>query len=135
MTTTTRIILTLGITLGMITACGQPRAPGGAQPENQVLSYLENAELQCEGDAQKANIIAALNDALTLPAAKLSDKKYKDYTGKEGEWNLQTLVERHFTPDKEGKSLGDKFYEEIKAPDAQKKLRSILDGLEKDGVN
>ena len=105
-------------------------ASGCEDTDNMTLSYFQNAELQYEGEVQKENIITALNDILTLPAEELKEKKYKDYTGKENEWSLESLIYNHFVPDKEGKTLGNNFYDDIKKPEAQEKVREILKSLQ-----
>ncbi len=113
----------LGIIL-LLTALGTGLAEGGAR--NPVADYLRGAELQCEGEAQKANIIAALNDALTLPGDSLAARRYKDYQGREGQWDLPTLLYRHFVPDHVGATLGKRFYRDVKAKEAQEVIRQIL---------
>lgn len=97
---------------------------------NSVFNYLNNAELQYENEDQMENIKVALNDILTLPEKELSLKKYKDYTGEEGQWDLPTLILRHFVPDKKGKSLGLNFYKDVKSDEVQKKISMILKTLE-----
>lgn len=99
------------------------------KPGNPVLNYLENAELQYEGETQEENIVAALKDILSLPELILRAKKYKNYTGKEHQWDLPTLLERHFVPDRKDKSLGDNFYHDVKSEEVQKKIRQILDKI------
>ncbi len=99
------------------------------KPGNPVLDYLENAELQYEGETQEKNIVAALKDILSLPELILRAKKYKDYTGKEHQWDLHTLIERHFVPDRKDKSLGDNFYHDVKSEEVQKKIRQILEEI------
>ena len=99
------------------------------KPGNPVLNYLENAELQYEGETQEENIVAALKDILSLPELILRAKKYKDYTGNENQWDLPTLIERHFVPDRKDKSLGDNFYHDAKLEEVQKKIRQILEEI------
>ncbi len=96
---------------------------------NHVASYLKNAELQCECTYQGENIKRALTDALTLPADSLKIKRYNDYTGKVGEWDLPTLIEAHFLPE-HGNFLGTNFYNDIKNAESQKYLKKFLIELE-----
>jgi hypothetical protein len=97
--------------------------------DNAVLRYLESSELQYEGDGQKANVIAALEDILLLPAGELAKKRYGEYNGNKGVWDLPTLIERHFVPREQGRTMGDRFYEEIKAPEVKAEVRRILKEL------
>jgi hypothetical protein len=66
---------------------------------------------------------------LTLPEEELKNKRYKDYTGKENQWDLPDLIYRHFVPDMKGKMLTDNFYSEVKSEEVQKKVKEILEKL------
>lgn len=94
---------------------------------NPVAEYLEGAELQYETDVQKENIATALNDILNLPAEELKKRRYKDYTGKEKQWDLPTLIYRHFVPQWPGTTLGDNFYQDVKSKEAQEQVKQIFE--------
>lgn len=94
--------------------------------QNSVTLYLSSAEIQCEGDEQKANIVHALKDVLHLSEDQLRKQRYKDYEGNEQQWDLPTLVKKHFVTDANHKSLGDNFYHEIKEKHAQLEVKKIL---------
>ena len=96
---------------------------------NHVASYLKNAEMQCECAYQGENIKLALTDALTLPADSLKFKRYNDYTGKKGEWDLPTLIEAHFLPE-QGNFLGTNFYNDIKKEESLNYIKKFLIELE-----
>lgn len=98
--------------------------------DNQVLNYFNNAELQYEGEIQKENLITAMNDVLNLTEKQLKLKKYKDYSGNENQWDLPTLIYKHFVPDNKDKTLGNNFYHDIKAKEVQEKIRQILKQIE-----
>ncbi len=97
-----------------------------SKPNNKTYQYFDDVELQYDGDIQKNNIKTALNDILTLSIEELKTKKYKDYNGNEGKWNLPALIYKHFVPNKQKKTLGSYFYKEIKAKKVQKQIRNIL---------
>lgn len=97
--------------------------------DNPVFDYFQNAELQCEGKEQRENIVTALNDILNLSEEKLKVKRYKDYSGKENDWDLSMLIYRHFVPDNNGDSLGNDFYHDIKSEEVQKEIRKILERI------
>lgn len=101
--------------------------------ENPVLLYFENAELQYEGKLQKENIRHALNDMLNLSEEELKLKKYSDYTGKEGAWDLPTLIYSHFVPNIKSKTLGHNFYHDVKSQAVQKKIKQLLEKLNQTG--
>ena len=100
-----------------------------SQQINPVLEYLDNAELQFEGDAQKANIFAALKDALNLPVNRLKLKRYSDYTGKKNQWDLPTLFNKHFVPDTGNKTLGENFFRDVKSPKVKTRIIAILKNM------
>jgi hypothetical protein len=94
--------------------------------ENKVLNYFINSDLQYDTNAQKENIITALNDTLNLSEEELKTKKYKNYTGKDNQWDLPTLIYRHFVPDKQGKDLGNNIYHDIKSNEVKVEIIRIL---------
>jgi hypothetical protein len=98
-------------------------------PQNPVLNYLTNAELQYEGAAQKENIANAMHDILSLSEEGLKARKYMDYTGKDNQWDLPTLITRHFVPDKQGKTLGNNFYHDIQLKETKEIVSHILERI------
>ncbi len=125
-----RILTRILLLLLLFTALGTGIAEGKTK-RNPVANYLRGAELQCETDEQRANIATALNDALTLPGDTLAARRYKNYQGQEGQWDLPTLIHRHFVPDHAGAILGDHFYRDVKAREAQEIIRRILERIKK----
>jgi hypothetical protein len=115
----------------LLTVLGSGLAEGKTR-RNPIANYLRGAELQCETDEQRANIVTALNDALTLPGDTLAVRRYKNYQGQEGQWDLPTLIYRHFVPDHAGAVLGDHFYRDVKAREAQEVIRQILQRIQKE---
>lgn len=103
---------------------------GCKNSENSVLEYFKNAELQYENESQKNNIITALNDILNLTENELKTERYKDYAGKEKQWDLPTLIYKHFVPDGKNKSLGNNFYHDVKKEEVQKSIKHILENLD-----
>jgi hypothetical protein len=103
----------------------------GRTKRNPVANYLRGAELQCENDEQRANIATALNDALTLSGDSLATKRYKNYQGQEDQWDLPTLIYRHFVPDHLGATLGKRFYRDVKAKEAQEVIKQMLQRIQK----
>ena len=119
------------VVLLLLTVLGSGLAEGKTR-RNPVANYLRGAELQCETDEQRANIVAALNDALTLPGDSLAARRYKDYQGQEGQWDMPTLIYRHFVPDHLGAMLGKHFYRDVKAREAQEIIRQIVQRIQKE---
>ena len=105
-------------------------SPGCKSSENPVLNYFSKAEIQYEDKAQEDNIIQALKDILTLSESELKERRYCDYTGKPGQWDLQTLILRHFVPDNTEKTLGKNFYRDVKTDEVQVEVKKLLDRIE-----
>ena len=63
-----------------------------------LVEYLKWSQIQAEDDAQLANVLAALNDLVTLPPEKLKEKRYKAYQGNKDEWDLQMLFSKSVVP-------------------------------------
>lgn len=103
---------------------------GCKSSENPVLDYFSKAEIQYEGKEQEDNIIQALKDILTLSESELKEKRYKDYSGKPGQWDLQTLILKHFLPDSPEKTLGKHFYRDVKAEEVQVEVKKLLERIE-----
>jgi hypothetical protein len=97
--------------------------------ENAVSSYLNGAELQCEGEGQERNIAAALADVLSLSVSELEKKRYEDYLGNPGRWDLALLVFAHFVPDSPHKKLAGDFWGDLKSPRVQELVKQILSTL------
>ena len=92
-----RIALLLGLSTPA-SACVTPTPNTPARMPNPIVSYLRGAELQCEDDAQRANIHRAFEDLATLPAAELRARRYADYQGTPGAWDLPRVLRSHFVP-------------------------------------
>lgn len=100
------------------------------QQDNAVARFLEHSELQYEGDVQKETIKEALKDILAMDEKYLREKRYRDYTGKENQWDLQTLIYRHFVPSDQSYTLGDHFYSDVRAFAVKMKINRILIDLD-----
>ena len=79
-----------------VPACAALR-PTPSAP-NPVVAYLEDAELQAEGEAQLENIRAALRDWATLSVTELRARRYADFQGRPAQWDLRELLQHHFVP-------------------------------------
>jgi len=100
----------------------------GGKP-NQLAAFLEDAELQCETEAQRCNLCAAFQDMLDLTPEQLRNRRYCDYTGQPGRWDLPTLLSRHFVPGSKQHSIGPRFYDEVKSAEVRQQVQRFLDRL------
>ena len=91
-------------------------------PPPPLLAYLRDCEFQAEDEAQKANFRQGLDDALSLPVAELKKRRYSDYQGKAGQWDLATLFRKHLLS-KTG--LGGDFYNDLEDARVQSQLQAL----------
>ena len=98
----------------------------GHKGGNPVLNYLQNSELKFSNKTQRDNIMEAARDILLISVDDLKKRRYKDYDGNEGQWDLQTLLTKHFVPKKQGLAWGDDFYNDVKQDSVQSIFSSIL---------
>ena len=92
---------------------------GCQKKENKVLIYLQNSELKFDNKTQRDNVFQAMKDCFIYSEDELKTRRYKDYTGKEGQWDLPTVLYSHFAPNKTGLTLGDDVYHDVKEPEVQ----------------
>jgi hypothetical protein len=116
-----KIFCLLSLFLCFLAAC--------QKKENPVYNYFKNAEPQYDSNTQKQNIITALNDILNLSEDELKAKRYKDYSGKDQQWDLPKLIIRHFVPDSQGKSFGNNFYHDVKSEKVKDEIVGILKAM------
>jgi len=103
------------------------------EPPNSVESYLKNADVWYTEEGERVTIAQALQDMLTLPPARLKERRYEvegDAQGAGELCDLPTLLERHVLPDRKSKSLGKKFYKEIKSKKVKAEVRKLLEAVE-----
>jgi hypothetical protein len=100
-----------------------------ADSSNPVLAYLRDAELQYEGEEQKENIRIALQDMITLDEKELAKRRYKDYQGQPDQWDLPTLIYRHFVPGGKVNSLGNNFFRDVTSDEVRRILQKFLKRL------
>lgn len=82
---------------------------------NPVLDYLKNSQLKFSNKVQRDDIKGALYDILTLDKKYLQEQRYRDSSGTESKWDLKQLMGTYFIPTKSGVTLGNNFYDDVKA--------------------
>jgi hypothetical protein len=112
-------------------ACNDSRAPQREQPlpnvENSVAAFLKNAERQSESDDQRREIQRALRDMLDKPPAELRRMHYADYSGSADAWPVTELLMRYFVPNPPAALDDDRFYQDVRAPEARDAIQHQLD--------
>ena len=92
---------------------------GCQKKENQVLIYLQNSELHFDSKVQRDNVFQAMKDCFIYSEDELKTRRYKDYEGKDNQWDLPAVLYHHFAPKKQGLTLGDDVYHDVKQPEVQ----------------
>jgi hypothetical protein len=104
----------------LFTGCSKDKGP------NPVLNYVQNSELTYDNKTQRDNIFMAMKDIVALSSKDLEKMRYQDDMGKENQWDLKQVFNRHFKPKKQGLEWGDNFYEDVKDPQVQAIAAHIL---------
>jgi len=96
---------------------------------NTVVSFLGGAILHAESDERCREVIAALEDMLTLSPAELRQQRYSDYQGNPGVWTITTLLKRQFMPASAMYLDSLQFYEDYTTPEAQAVIKDLMESL------
>jgi hypothetical protein len=90
------------LAFGLLVACRQGAASpatAGAPPRvNQVVAYLDGAELQLETEQQAREVLRALEDMRTLAPSALRARRYAGYGMEPAVWTLGKLLSSYFVP-------------------------------------
>jgi hypothetical protein len=104
----------------VVSVKGQPSQGANAPPRpNEVVLYLDGAELQVETGQQIREILRALEDLRTLNPTTLKGKRYADYQNVPGKWTLATLLHRYFVPPQLHYIDEDSLYQDAQSPEAR----------------
>ena len=102
--------LALGLAVALTAGCGprpaEPRlGPAAPMPDaaaeqaaTAVATYLADAELQAETDAQRQELRRALTDLLERPASALAAARYAGPDGTPGQRDLAAVLRGHLVP-------------------------------------
>ncbi len=96
---------------------------------NSVVEYLRDAERQSETDDQRAEILRALGDLLSMPPESLRVQRYSNYTGDSTSWNSQQILRAYFLPSHPVDLIDSLFYSEYTDTAAQSVIRGHLNKL------
>ena len=112
------------LSLAVVTAAAL-LVPGCPRTRSPVARYLDGAEFQYETGAQRENLTRAFEDILNLPEDSLRARRYADYQGNPGQWDLPTLFSRHLVPDSASKTLGAGFYGDVRTGEARRFVEQL----------
>lgn len=77
----------------------------------------------------------ALTDMLDLPVERLRQKVYPDYEMHPDAWSITVVLERYIEPKRQDLKIGDdKFFADMKKPEAQRAIHAWLDEMNRGGI-
>jgi hypothetical protein len=110
-------------------------ASGSNDRANAVAEYLDGATENTRGEDHRRVLKQALNDMLDLPVKKLCDKYYPDYEMRPHSWSITVILERYIDPNRQDPTIGDdKFFDDMKKPEAQRAIHEWLAKLSREDV-
>jgi hypothetical protein len=113
-----------------LAGCAPAVRTSAPRPPNPIAEYLDGVEVQAE-EGQQGNICQALSDLAFLDRDELRRRRYSDYQGRPGVWDLPRLLHAHFVPDS-GKFLpqGEEFWTHVDDANVRRLTRRVHDALE-----
>lgn len=113
----------------LLAGCATMPADLSGRAANPIVRCLSHAELQAETAEQTQRLAAALDEMARLPITELKQRRYADYQGAPGQWDLPTLLGRHFVP--EGPcDYRTQFWQSLADPEARALARRMAPSLD-----
>jgi hypothetical protein len=110
-------------------------ASESSDTDNVVAKYLDGARENTRGEDQRHVLKQALTDMLDLPVKSLCEKTYPDYEMHPNAWSITVILERYIDPERQDLKIGDdKFFDDLKKPEAQQAIRAFLAEMNREGV-
>ncbi len=110
-------------------------ASDSSDTDNAVAEYLDGATENTRGEDQRQVLKHALTDMLDLPVKSLCEKTYPDYEMHPNAWSITVILERYIDPKRHDLKIGDdKFFDDLKKPEAQQAIRAFLAEMNREGV-
>jgi hypothetical protein len=128
-------VLLIASTLLDTNYCRSANASGSNDTDNAVVEYLDGAKEGTRGGDHRRVLEQALKDMLDLPIERLREKTYPDYEMHPDAWSISVILERYIVPQRQDLRIGDdKFFDDIKKPEAQKEIHAWLDEMNRASV-
>src|SRR5260370_1917377 len=110
-------------------------ASGSNDTHNAVAEYLDGGKETRRGEDHRQVLKKALTDMLELPVKRLCDKYYPDYEMHPNSWSIIVILDRYIVSKRQELTIGDdKFFEDMKKPEAQRAIRAWLMELNREDV-
>jgi hypothetical protein len=103
--------------------------------DNSVAEYLDGATENTRGEDHRQVLKQALTDMLNLPVNQLCEKTYPEYEMHPHAWSITVVLERYIEPKRQDLRIGDdKFFDDMRKPEARRAIREWLYQLNREGV-
>jgi len=103
--------------------------------DNSVADYLDGATENTRGEDHRQVLKQALTDMLNLPVKTLCEKTYPEYEMHPHAWSITVILERYIEPKRQDLRIGDdKFFDDMKKPEAQRAIGEWLVKLKREDV-
>lgn len=109
-------------------------ASGSNDTNNAVAEFLDGAAEDTGGQDHRQVLEQALTDMLDLPVKKLCEKTYPDYEMHPDAWSITVVLERYIEPKRRDLMVSDKFFDDIRQPEARRAIHAWLVKLNSEDV-
>lgn len=93
---------------------------------NAVAEYLDGATEHTRGEDHRQVLKQALIDMLDLPIKRLCEKTYPDFEMRPDAWSISVILDRYIVPKHQDLIIRDKFFDDLKKPEAQRAIHEWL---------
>jgi hypothetical protein len=107
---------------------------GSNDTNNAVVEYFDGATENTRGEDHRQVLKQALTDMLDLPVKKLCDKNYPDFEMRPDGWTISVILERYVEPKRQDLTISDRFFDDLKKPEAQQAIRAWLAEINREAV-
>jgi len=90
------------------------------------VEYLDDATENTMGEDHRQVLQQALSDMLNLPLKQLVEKNYPDFEMRPDAWSISVILQRYIVPKRQDLTTSDKFFDDLKTPEAQRAIRAWL---------
>ena len=127
-------VLLIGASVLAVAYTSNVTASESSHTDNAVAEYLDGATENTRGQDRRQVLKQALTDILDLPVERLCEKTYPDYEMHPDAWPITVILERYIVPKRQDLTIGDKFFDDMKKPEAQRAIHAWLDDINREGV-
>jgi hypothetical protein len=127
-------VLSIGAMVIAVAYASNAAASEASDTDNAVAEYLDGATENTRGEDHRQVLKQALTDMLNLPVKKLCEKNYPDFEMHPDAWSISVVLDRYIVPKRRDLTIRDKFFDDLKKPEAQRAIHAWLDDINREGV-